>query len=398
MSVSPEDKIVRGADLATIGSQVKAKLAEKQDLLISGTGIKTINNESLLGPGNLQVAASGKFKGFYNSTQALSSAFPNPEAGDFAYVKTNETPATAYIYSVVSGDWQDTGIEVAITDIESVFSIQAKFALLSTLKKVAWVDGNGQSYIDTLRNRLLGSIEVESITAVFDSGDDLVLDTMSIEVLRQYLVVTATLSDESEEVVSDYDIAGSMTAGEQTFVVSYLDVTTSFTATITHNIAATLYGSTWTFYAGTSGAIGTQSNGVIRLKCGTSSDVTNYGTWGADVKKTLWSAVNGKTVKVRIKVNEIDGSNYGLFQLGIYQNSSIQSLGSQYCKKMSLATADWVAASDGYYEQTKVLNLSDFTQGSLTPGTNSTFGILCYGRSTTNIQEIYDVQIIDITE
>lgn len=397
MSVSPEDKIVRGADLATIGSQVKAKLAEKQDLLISGTDIKTINNESLLGPGNLQVAASGKFKGFYISTQALSSAFPNPEAGDFAYVKTNETPATAYIYSVVSGDWQDTGIEVTISDIESVFSIQAKFALLSTLKKVAWVDGNGQSYIDTLRNRLLGSIEVESITAVFDSGDDWVLDTMSIEVLRQYLVVTATLSDESEEVVSDYDIAGSMTAGEQTFVVSYLDVTTSFTATITHNIAATLYGSTWTFYAGTSGAIGTQSNGVVRLKCGTSSDVTNWGTWGADVKKTLWSAVNGMTVKVRVKVNAID-ANYGVFQLGIYQNSSIQSLANQYCKKMSLTTTDWVAASDGYYEQTKVLDISNFTQGDLTPGTNSTFGILCYARSTTNIQEIYDVQIIDITE
>lgn len=52
-----ENKIVRGADLATVGAQVKAKLAEKQGILVSGVNIKTINNESLLGPGDIEIGS-----------------------------------------------------------------------------------------------------------------------------------------------------------------------------------------------------------------------------------------------------------------------------------------------------------------------------------------------------
>lgn len=55
MAVSAEDKIVRGGDLATVGAQIKAKLAEKQDLLVSGSNLKSINNTSLLGSGNITI-------------------------------------------------------------------------------------------------------------------------------------------------------------------------------------------------------------------------------------------------------------------------------------------------------------------------------------------------------
>ena len=56
MATQKEDKIVRGADLSIIGSQIKAKLAEKQNVLVSGTNIKTINNTSILGDGNINIA------------------------------------------------------------------------------------------------------------------------------------------------------------------------------------------------------------------------------------------------------------------------------------------------------------------------------------------------------
>ena len=55
MAVSANDKIVRGGDLATIGAQIKTKLAEKQDTLVSGTNLKTINNTSLLGSGDITI-------------------------------------------------------------------------------------------------------------------------------------------------------------------------------------------------------------------------------------------------------------------------------------------------------------------------------------------------------
>lgn len=56
MAVIKEDKIVRGGDLITVGAQIKAALAEKQDTLVSGTSIKTINNTSLLGSGDIVIS------------------------------------------------------------------------------------------------------------------------------------------------------------------------------------------------------------------------------------------------------------------------------------------------------------------------------------------------------
>lgn len=39
------------------GNNLETKLSRKQDTLVSGTNIKTINNTSLLGPGNINVTA-----------------------------------------------------------------------------------------------------------------------------------------------------------------------------------------------------------------------------------------------------------------------------------------------------------------------------------------------------
>lgn len=65
MATQKEDKIVRGADLVTIGEQVKTKLSEKQDLLVAGTNIKTINGESILGPGNVDISDGEDGKSTY---------------------------------------------------------------------------------------------------------------------------------------------------------------------------------------------------------------------------------------------------------------------------------------------------------------------------------------------
>ena len=45
------------------GAEIDARLAAvpgKQDLLVSGTNIKTINNETILGPGNITVQGGGE--------------------------------------------------------------------------------------------------------------------------------------------------------------------------------------------------------------------------------------------------------------------------------------------------------------------------------------------------
>lgn len=54
--MNAEDKVVHGRDIATIGAQIVAALAAKQNTLVSGTNIKTINNESILGQGNIEIS------------------------------------------------------------------------------------------------------------------------------------------------------------------------------------------------------------------------------------------------------------------------------------------------------------------------------------------------------
>ena len=50
-------------DLTTLGTYIKnaiaSKLASKQDELVSSVNIKTINNESILGEGNIEIQSSG---------------------------------------------------------------------------------------------------------------------------------------------------------------------------------------------------------------------------------------------------------------------------------------------------------------------------------------------------
>lgn len=50
-------------DLTTLGTYIKnaivAKLSSKQDTLISGVNLKTINNQSLLGEENINIEGGG---------------------------------------------------------------------------------------------------------------------------------------------------------------------------------------------------------------------------------------------------------------------------------------------------------------------------------------------------
>lgn len=65
MATQKEDKLVRGSDLTTIGSQIKTKLAEKQERLVSGVNIKTINSNSIIGPGDISIADGEDGKSAY---------------------------------------------------------------------------------------------------------------------------------------------------------------------------------------------------------------------------------------------------------------------------------------------------------------------------------------------
>ncbi len=334
--------------------------------------------------------STNPFKGLYNSLGLLEMAYPYPQIGDYAYVKNGGTPATANIYNAVNGQWSDTNIVVSVTDMESVFPLFAKLSLISTLEKVAWIDANGQNYLNDLRTALLGNIELMSISVSFNPGTKVILDTMSLDDLKDYLTVTATFSDGTQESVSGYQLSGTLAVGTNTITVTYFDETDTFTVTVKHNYAGSL--DTWAVRPGT-GATAEYVNGYIRMKCNTTTIQEGWGCWCADAAKSTWGAVNGKRLRVRVKVNTIS-SSVGTFGLGAYSTTSPTSLGNAVARRASAGT--WVLADDGFYEYEKVIDISDFTYGTYSVTNNSAFGIYCYARALNEYIEIYDAQIFEV--
>lgn len=117
--------------------------------------------------------------------------------------------------------------------VTGTFTNEAKNALLTLLEKVAYTVSNGQTYLDALRTELF-RINVDSISAVFTQGSAVIYDTDSLDTLKQYLVVTATYSDSTTEVLPDsvYTLSGTLTAGTSTITVTYGGKTTTFDVSV----------------------------------------------------------------------------------------------------------------------------------------------------------------------
>lgn len=108
-----------------------------------------------------------------------------------------------------------------------------KTALLACFEKVAWIDENGQDYYDALYDALYPPADLVSISAVFTQGSAVIYDTDSIDTLKQYLVVTAHMSDSTTQTVTNYVLSGTLSAGTSTITVAYGGKTTTFSVTVT---------------------------------------------------------------------------------------------------------------------------------------------------------------------
>lgn len=111
------------------------------------------------------------------------------------------------------------------------FNDDFKAALLQLAAKVAYIDGDGQTYYDALEAALTHKV-LSSITAVFTQGANVIYDTDTLDDLKQYLVVTAHYSDNSTATVTTYTLSGTLAVGTDTITVSYRGKTTTFTVTV----------------------------------------------------------------------------------------------------------------------------------------------------------------------
>lgn len=97
---------------------------------------------------------------------------------------------------------------------------------------------NGVIYIASVTGNLVISVSavqlpVDSITAVFTQGANVIYTNDSLDTLKQYLVVTANYSDNTSIVVTSYTLSGTLAEGTSTITVTYGGETDTFTVDCT---------------------------------------------------------------------------------------------------------------------------------------------------------------------
>ena len=149
---------------------------------------------------------------------------------------------TTLTLSGVAADAKKTGDE--ISELKNAiqqgggFNAEVKSALEILLSKVAYTDGNGQTYLNALHTAMYPPTNLVSISAVYTQSGT-VYDTDSLDSLKSDLVVTAHYDDSSTAVITNYTLSGTLTVGTSTITVTYNEKTTTFNVTVSHIVTHT---------------------------------------------------------------------------------------------------------------------------------------------------------------
>lgn len=155
---------------------------------------------------------------------------PSVETNSPVEVEINVTTESPVINVQIGGSGGSGSGSGGMTDA-------VKQALLDCFKHVAWIDDQGQTYYNALYNALYPPVSLDHITAVFNQGSSEILTTDDLNVLRQYLTVTAYYDDSSTEEISAYTLSGELTEGTSTITASYGGKTATFNVTVTASSA-----------------------------------------------------------------------------------------------------------------------------------------------------------------
>ena len=143
------------------------------------------------------------------------------------------TPASvlAAMEGMDSEQQSDARAAIGATDALTSIPDDVKQSLLNCFAHVAWADDEGLQYFSDLQSALYDGV-LESISAVFDPGQDVIYDTAMLDDLRQYLTVTAHYSVAGDVVVNGYTLSGSLTVGTSVITVTYGSQSTTVSVTV----------------------------------------------------------------------------------------------------------------------------------------------------------------------
>lgn len=280
--------------------------------------------------------------------------------------------------------------------ITGTFTNAAKNALLALLNQVAYANGNGQTYWDALSDELF-AVAVSSITAVFTQGDATVWSDDPLDSLKSKLVVTAEYSDGTTATVAEalYELSGTLDSAVSTITVSYSGATTTFTANVTL-VGNTEYAVSPNMsnikMVGSPTTIRGVSNGVLWQDCSSSTQVSNWSNWAADSKTTLWSALENKTVRVRVscRAPSWDDNGYFAIRFAVFAGPNITSLGNTgRLYTWDLAPNANITPDQDFttHEWVLTLDLDDASaQGGGVPSASATAGLILWSISLNRVE------------
>lgn len=163
---------------------------------------------------------------------------------------TKQNWKTGDIISAEKLNHIESGIEAAAQGGGGTgeLSDDIKQALLSCFENVAWTTASGDEYYTALYNALynISPRVLESITAVFTQGSVIIYDTVPLDSLKQYLVVTANYSDSTTETITNYTLSGTLTVGTSTITVTYGGQTTTFIVNVSASPTISSISATYT--------------------------------------------------------------------------------------------------------------------------------------------------------
>ena len=208
-------------------------ISGKQDTLVNGENIKTINNQSILGSGNLDIGG-GSGTSDYDQLNNRPSINNNTLTG-------NKTSSQLGLQSeLVSGTNIKTINNQSLLgsgniDVSGGGSLDSniKNAILDCFEHTAWVNEQGQYYYGILQELFFPSKVLTSIEATFVQGETKIYDSTNLNDLKEYLTVTAYYDDGSQETINNYELNGTLIVGISVITVNYIDKTDTFNVLVT---------------------------------------------------------------------------------------------------------------------------------------------------------------------
>lgn len=141
---------------------------------------------------------------------------------------------SAVIYDTDSLDDLRQYLAVTATYDDSTTEVVTTYTLSGTLTAgTSTITAAYSGKTDTFTVNVTAAPTLSSISAVYTQSG-IVLDADTLDSLKADLIVTATYSDSSTEVVAptDYTLSGTLSTGTSTITVSYASKTTTFTVTV----------------------------------------------------------------------------------------------------------------------------------------------------------------------